>query len=74
MSEIKVGQRFRDTNPTIFGHAAPEWVVSHVFIGTDGMQYAQIYSESNPHERKTLATATLRDKRRFMQVEVRPAG
>ena len=74
MSEVKVGERFRDANPTIFGHAPPDWIVGAISIGTDGMEYAHVYSASNPHERKTLSTAILRDKRRFHQVHVKPVG
>ena len=74
MSEIKEGQRFRDANPTMFGHPPPDWVVGGLFVGTDGMQYAQVYSAANPHNRKTLSTSTLQDKRRFLQVQVRPVG
>ncbi len=74
MSEIKEGQRFRDANPTMFGHPPPDWVIGGLFVGTDGMQYAQVYSAANPHDRKTLSTAILLDKRRFIQVLVRPVG
>jgi hypothetical protein len=51
----------------LFGHPPPDWVVDEVFIGTDRKEYAQVHSASNPHDRKTLATAILRDKRRFVQ-------
>jgi hypothetical protein len=68
MDEIVAGRRFRDAAPTIFGHPAPDWVVGELFTGADGMRYARVYSFSNPHDRKTLSTAILRDKRRFVQV------
>ena len=73
MDEVIAGQRFRDAAPTVFGHPPPDWVVDQVFIGTDGKQYAHVHADSKPHERKTLSTAILRDKRRFIQVPVRPA-
>ena len=74
MSEITPGHCFRDANSTMFGHPPPEWIVSDIFIGTDGVQYARVYSASNPHNRKTLSTAILRDKSRFIQVQVRPVA
>jgi hypothetical protein len=74
MSDITEGQRFRDATPTLFGQSPPEWIVGQVFVGTDGKQYAQVYSASNPRDRKTLSTATLRDKRRFTQVQARPVA
>jgi hypothetical protein len=74
MSEITPGQRFRDVQPTLFGQASPDWIVNNVFTGTDGKEYARIHSASNPHDRKTLSTAILRDKRRFTQIQVRPVA
>ena len=68
MPDIQSGQRFRDTQRTAFGGAAPDWVVDQVFIGTDGKGYAQVYLASDPKERKTLSTAVLLDKRRFVEV------
>ena len=43
-------------------------VVDQVFVGTDGKQYAQVYLATDPQERKTLSTAVLLDKRRFVEV------
>ena len=68
MPDIRSGQRFRDTQRTAFGGAAPDWVVDQVFAGTDGKQYAQVYLASDHKERKTLSTAVLLDKRRFVEV------
>ena len=73
MDEVIAGHRFRDAAPTVFGHPRPDWVVGEVFTGTDGVRYARIYSASNPHDRKTLSTSILRDKRRFVQVQATPA-
>jgi len=70
MSDVTVGQRFRDTAPTLFGHLPLYWVIDEVFMGTDGKQYAFIHADSKPHERKTLSTAVLRDKRRFIQKQI----
>lgn len=74
MSEMKAGQRFRDTSPTVFGRSPPDWIVGKVFVGTDGVEYAHVYSAFNPHDRKTLSTAILRDRRRFTEVQVRPVA
>jgi hypothetical protein len=72
MSEVTAGQRFRDAKSNLFGHPPPYWVVDEVFIGTDRKEYAQVHSDSNPYDRKTLATAILRDKRRFVQGQLKP--
>jgi hypothetical protein len=74
MSETTPGQRFRDAQPTLFGQAPPDWIVDTVFIGTDGKEYAQIHSSLDPHDRKTLSTAILGDKRRFTQIRLRPVA
>jgi hypothetical protein len=52
----------------LFGHP-PDWVGDEIFIGTDGKEYAHVHSASVPHERKTLSTAILRNKRRFTAVQ-----
>ena len=68
MSDVTAGQRFRDPNPTVFGRPQSNWVVDEVFVGTDGKQYARVHAEAKPHERKTLSTAVLRDRRRFTAI------
>lgn len=72
MDEVIAGRRFRDATPTAFGQPRPDWIVGEVFIGTDGVRYARVYCASNSHDRKTLSTAILRDKRRFVEVQARP--
>jgi hypothetical protein len=42
--------------------------VEHVFVGTDGISYASIVLTSDLTERKTISTAVLRDRRRFVPV------
>lgn len=74
MHEITPGQHFHDAQPTLFGHAPPDWIVDYVFTGTDGKEYALIYSASNRHDRKTLSTAILGDKRRFTKIKGRPVA
>jgi hypothetical protein len=68
MMGIRVDQHFRDVQPTAFGGAAPDWIVGYVFVGTDGKEYAGIYSAMNPNDKKTLSTAILLDKSRFIEV------
>lgn len=70
MMGIRVGQHFRDAQPTAFGGAAPDWVVGYVFVGTDGKEYAGIYSAINPNDKKTLVTAILLDRSRFTEVSM----
>ncbi len=74
MDEVIAGQCFRDAAPTAFGLPRPDWIVGEVFVGSDGIRYARIYSATNPHDRKTLSTTILRDKRRFVQVKTAPTG
>lgn len=71
MADVTLGQRFRDVQRTMFGHAPPDWVVERVFSGVDGNQYAQVYRAADPKERKTLSTAILLDKSRFIEVQQR---
>ena len=68
MNQVKPDQHFRDTQLTHFGAAATEFVVRRVFVGTDGNQYAELCSATDSTDRRTLSTAILRDKRRFVEV------
>lgn len=72
MINVKPGQHFCDAQRTVFGRAAPGLKVLRVFVGTDGYEYAELCSGPNGRDRRTLSTAILRDKRRF--VEVSPEG
>jgi hypothetical protein len=72
MTSVKPGQQFCDAYRTVFGRAAPGLVVLRVFVGTDGYEYAELSSGPSGKDRRTLSTAILRDKRRFL--EVGPAG
>ena len=72
MNSVKPGQYFCDTHRTVFGRAAPGLMVLRVFIGTDGYEYAELSSGPSSKDRRTLSTAILRDKRRFL--EVSPQG
>jgi len=65
---IGPGQRYRDTQATIFGLPGSEWIVEEVFTGIDGVQYARVVSASDLTQRKTLSVAILRDRRRFERV------
>jgi hypothetical protein len=65
---VTPGQRFRDTHPSLFGRLGSEWIVQDAFIGTDDIWYARLAHVSDPAERKTLSTAVLGDRRRFVSV------
>ena len=64
--QIKPGQRFRDVQPGLFGRTGSEWIVEHVFTGTDGLQYARVVSSSDASQRKTLSATIIGDRRRFV--------
>ena len=68
MNSVKPGQYFCDVHRTVFGHAARGLIVRRVFIGTDGYEYAELSSGPHSNDRRTLSTAILRDKRRFLEV------
>lgn len=65
---IARGQRFRDAQLSLFGRPGSEWIVEHVFVGTDGVWYASVLLTSDLTERKTLSAAVLSDRRRFVPV------
>ena len=58
MAKVTPRQRVRDVQPTLLGQAPSAWIVGNVFTGTHGKEYAHIHSASNPHDRKTLSTAS----------------
>jgi hypothetical protein len=68
MSDIQPGERFRDAAAAMI-RSVPEWVVERIFVGTDGKKYAEVRSAANGNDRKTLATAALCDKRRFVRIQ-----
>ena len=68
MSEIRPGQHFRDVHRTMFGQTVPDLLVDRVFRGTDGYEYAQLRSTTDPSELRTLSMKVLRDKSRFKEV------
>ena len=65
---VAPGQRYRDTQPSIFGRPGSEWLVEEIFTGTDGVEYARVVSVSDLTQRKTLSIAILEDRRRFERV------
>ncbi len=60
-----VGQRFRDVQAR-FQSAA--WVLSAIFTGSDGIEYATLTSISDATTCKTLSLAVMADTRRFLRV------
>jgi hypothetical protein len=65
---IERGQRYRDLSPGRFGALGTEWIVDAVFLGTDGIQYAQLIAASDLTQQKTLAVDVLNDRKRFERV------
>jgi hypothetical protein len=62
------GQRYRDLSPGRFGALGTEWIVDAIFLGTDGIQYAQLVNASDLTQQKTLAVDVLNDRKRFERV------
>jgi hypothetical protein len=65
---VAPGQRFRDTQLSLFGRPGFEWIVDRVFVGVDGLWHASIVLASDTTERKTITAAVLIDRRRFIPV------
>jgi hypothetical protein len=65
---VAVGQRYRETRSGFLGRTGPVWSVVNVFTGTDGLQYARLVCEADPSLEKSISTAILADKRRFVSV------
>lgn len=68
MSDVVMGQQYRDVQSNVFGRSPPDLIVSRVFIGMDGKEYAELRSAAGPTDKRSLATEILRDKRRFVEV------
>ena len=68
MSDIQPGERFRDAAASMI-RGVPEWIVERIFVGTDGKEYAEVRSSLNANDGKSLSTAVLRDKRRFVRIQ-----
>jgi hypothetical protein len=62
---VERGQRYRDLSAGRFGPLGTEWIVDAIFIGTDGIQYAQLVNASDLTQHKTLAVDVLGDRKRF---------
>ena len=65
---VERGQRYRDLAAGRFGPLGTEWIVDAVFLGTDGIQYAQLVNASDLTQHKTLAVDVLGDRKRFERV------
>jgi hypothetical protein len=65
---VERGQRYRDLSTGRFGPLGTEWIVDAIFIGTDGIQYAQLVNASDLTQQKTLAVDVLGDRKRFERV------
>jgi hypothetical protein len=64
------GQRYRNVESRL--HDA-EWVLTKIFTGADGIEYASLQASSDPTRRKTLALTIIMDPRRFAPLEGPPA-
>ena len=65
---VERGQRYRDLSAGRFGVLGTEWIVDAIFIGTDGIQYAQLVNAGDLTQQKTLAVDVLGDRKRFERV------
>ena len=59
---VERGQRYRDLSAGRFGVLGTEWIVDAIFIGTDGIQYAQLVNAADLTQHKTLAVDVLGDR------------
>jgi hypothetical protein len=71
---VERGQRYRDLSAGRFGVLGTEWIVDAIFLGTDGIGYAQIINASDLTQRKTLAVDVLGDRKQFQRVIAGPGG
>jgi hypothetical protein len=65
---VERGQRYRDLSSSRFGVLGTEWIVDAIFLGTDGIQYAQLVNAADLTQQKTLAVDVLGDRKRFERV------
>ena len=65
---VERGQRYRDLSAGRFGVLGTEWIVDAIFIGTDGIQYAQLVNAGDLTQQKTFAVDVLGDRKRFERV------
>jgi hypothetical protein len=68
VASVERGQRYRDLSAGRFGPLGTEWIVDAIFLGTDGIQYAQLLNASDLTQQKTLAVDVLEDRKRFERV------
>jgi len=61
-----LGQRFRNLSAQF--HNA-EWVLTKIFTGVDGREYASLNSAEDHTNHKTLALAIVTDTRRFLLLD-----
>jgi hypothetical protein len=65
---VERGQRYRDLSTGRFGPLGTEWIVDAIFLGSDGIQYAQLVNAADLTQQKTLAMDVLGDRKRFERV------
>lgn len=60
------GQTYRNVEAKL---RDADWILSKIFTGADGIEYAALQSSSDGTRRKTLALAIVADPRRFALIE-----
>jgi len=68
MSEVSVGQQYREPARGYLGGVPRCWMVERVALGIDGQLHAVVSSVDATRTRKTLAVAVLLDRRRYQPV------
>lgn len=68
VTEIGVGQRYREVGTNYLGLRKAVWAVDAVFTSTDSLRYARLVNVADATLRKTLALDALTDRHRFMLV------
>lgn len=66
---VRKGQHYREARQRFLGQTSPTWTVEEMFTSTDGLEYARLVCGSDPSLQKTISTAVLADKRRFLCVD-----
>jgi hypothetical protein len=64
-TSVLIGQRYRDLEQGVLGRLGKTWTVKALLRASDGFEYAQLVSDFDPTQQKTLAVSVLADARRF---------
>ena len=72
MSEVMVGQQYREPARGYLGGVPRCWIVERVALGIDGRMHAVVCSVDATRTRKTLAVVVLLDRKRYQLVQAAP--